>query len=128
MKTSTPKSQLRARLTAELKSLSPAEKTAAALQIRVRLEQQDLWRNAASILFYAPLPDEPDIWPLLLDALAAGKTVALPRFIPAENAYAACAIREVSQDLQTGQFGVREPRDTCARIPLNRLDLILVPG
>ncbi len=45
-----------------------------------------------------------------------------------QRLYAACQIRDFTQDLQTGRFGIREPRDTCAKIPLNRLDLILVPG
>ena len=27
-----------------------------------------------------------------------------------------------------GKFGVREPAERCAPVPLNRLDLVLVPG
>ena len=31
-------------------------------------------------------------------------------------------------DLEPGQFGVLEPRAACPAVPLNALDLILVPG
>ena len=49
-------------------------------QIRDRLKEQAIWKNAGSVLFFAPLPDELDVWPLLEDALAGGKIAALPRF------------------------------------------------
>jgi len=43
-----------------------------------------------SILVYAPLPEELDVWPLLMVALAAGKTVSLPRFDAEQKNYVAC--------------------------------------
>ena len=122
------KAALREQIRAELKKFTAPERAAASLQAGTLLEQQDVWRNAQSILFYAPLAGEPDLWHLLDDSLAAGKTVALPRFVTEQNAYCAAVIRDVTADMQPGQFGVREPRPGCSDIPLNRLDLMLVPG
>ncbi len=122
------KAALRATVVAELKQMTAAEHAAAALQACALLELQEVWRAAKAVLFYAPLPDELDVWRLLEDALAAGKTAALPRFDPEQNAYVACQIGRADTDLETGRFGIREPRGSCLRIPLNRLDLILVPG
>jgi 5-formyltetrahydrofolate cyclo-ligase len=122
------KAALRAKIAAELKRLTAPERAAASLQACALLEQQAVWRSAKALLFYAPLADEPDVWRLLEDSLAAGKTVALPRFQPEQGAYAACLITQVGSDLQTGKFGIREPRESCPIIPLNRLDLVLVPG
>jgi 5-formyltetrahydrofolate cyclo-ligase len=122
------KASLRAQMTAELKNLAPLARTEASRQLRAVLAQQALWRNARAVLFYAPLADEPDIWPLLEDALAAGRTIALPRFQAEQGAYVACQITRTDSDLQPGRFGIREPRETCPIIPLNRLDLVLVPG
>lgn len=119
---------LRAEMRAKLKAMPAAERAAASLQACALLEQQAVWQKAQSILFYAPLPEEPDIWQLLLDALVAGKTVLLPRFSPEKKAYVACHIKDAVKDIQRGQFGIREPGDACAKISLNRLDLILVPG
>ena len=122
------KAALRARVRAQLKELSAAERAAASTQVCLKLKQQAIWETSRSILFYAPLPDEPDIWPLVGEALATGRSVALPRFVPEQNAFVACVIGNLAQDVQPGQFGVREPNDFCPVIPLNRLDFILVPG
>ena len=53
------------------KSISPGERAAAAELIRARFKELEVWRNSRSILFYAPLPDEPDIWLLLAEAKSA---------------------------------------------------------
>jgi 5-formyltetrahydrofolate cyclo-ligase len=122
------KAALRAKIAADLKKLNAIERAALAIELCARLEQQAVWRSAKILLFYAPLPDEPDLWRLLEDSLALGKTVALPRFQPEQGAYVACHITQVGPDLQAGKFGIREPRESCPIIPLNRLDLVLVPG
>ena len=120
---------------------------------RRMLEQQAVWKQAKRVLFYAPLPVELDVWPLFEDAVRAGKEACLPRFAgekplkrfqdrPAgahtplkrgvnENRgqyYVACAVRDLGKDLKAGQFGIREPVEGCAEVPLNRLDFVLVPG
>jgi 5-formyltetrahydrofolate cyclo-ligase len=122
------KAALRTKIATELKKLTALERAALAIKACALLEQQAVWRSAKVLLFYAPLPDEPDLWRLLEDALASGKTVALPRFHPEQGAYVACHITRAGSDLQTGKFGIREPRESCSIIPLNRLDLVLVPG
>lgn len=74
------------------------------------------------------MPGEPDIWPLLEEALLAHKTVALPRFSSATKAYLAARIQNLEHDLRRGQLGIREPSEACAEFPLDRPDLVLVPG
>jgi len=61
-------------------------------------------------------------------AANAGKQVFLPRFQVDTKSYTACRVESAETDLRVGQFGIREPTETCPEIPLNRLDLILVPG
>jgi 5-formyltetrahydrofolate cyclo-ligase len=119
---------LRKQIRGALQKISPVARNAMSAQIRDRLKEQTLWKNAGSVLFFAPLPDEPDVWPLLEDRLAAGKIAALPRFDSASNGYVACRVQNLQSDIVTGQFGIREPRANCVEIPLNRLDLVLVPG
>ena len=79
-------------------------------------------------MFFAPQPAEPDLWPCLEAALAAGKLVCLPCSIPDQDAYCAAQVRDLQRDLLPGRFGIREPAPHCPEVPLNRLDLILVPG
>jgi len=108
--------------------MSPAERTEAAARACVRLKQQAVWRDSHLILSFAPLPEEIDIWPLLPEALSAGKKVALPRFDSATNAYVACRVENLDRDLVSGKFGIREPGAHCPRISAAARDLILVPG
>jgi 5-formyltetrahydrofolate cyclo-ligase len=92
------------------------------------LRQQAVWRGAQCILFYAPLPGEIDLTPLFGEALAAGKTPALPGFIAETGVYDAFVVRHLTDDCAPGKFGVAEPKSGCARLPLNRLDFVLAPG
>jgi len=80
-----------------------------------RLENQEVWKNARSVLFFAPLAEELDIWPLLSDTLAGGKSAALPRFVAKTGTYVACAVRDLDHDLSTGQFGIREQPRIAAK-------------
>lgn len=122
------KQALREQVRGELDRLGPAERAAAAAQARARLAAQPVWQTAQRVLLFASLPEELDLWPLLSEALAVGKSVALPRFVAETKSYEACTIRDPERDLQMGHFGIREPKRACAPLPSHGLDLILVPG
>jgi len=122
------KTILRQEARTRLSAMTLEFREAASRDICFRLGQQTLWQFAGSILFFAPLITEPDIWPLLKEAVLAGKTIALPRFSPELQSYVACVVKNLEADLQSGQFGIREPGFSCPEFPLNRLDLALVPG
>jgi 5-formyltetrahydrofolate cyclo-ligase len=119
---------LRKEVRERLRLISPSHRATSSAKACALLEQQPAWKNAQDILFFAPLPSELNIWPLVCDSLSENKLVALPRFNPVTSQYIACQIRNISTDLKTGRFDIREPADHCPIIPLNRLDLILVPG
>ena len=123
-----PKSVLRLRLREQMRKISGAQRAAASAQVCSLLEKQKVWKSANSILFFAPLPDEPDIWPLISRALDFGKTVTLPRFLPETETYIACRVLNPHVDVEIGKYGIREPSAVCADVPLNQLDFILVPG
>ncbi len=74
------------------------------------------------------MPEELDLWPLLVAALSVGKHVALPRFVAETKSYEACPIQNPERDVHVGHFGIREPNQRCLRLTSDRLDLILVPG
>src|ERR1035437_5052682 len=120
------KTAVRDLVRAEIKRIPAASRTAASAQACSLLKQRAIWQEAKAVLFFAPLPDELDIWPLLGDALAAGKEVALSRFSRVAKTYTAARVQNLEADIQRGQFGIREPREGCAEIPLRRLDLLLV--
>jgi 5-formyltetrahydrofolate cyclo-ligase len=122
------KASLGQQIRARLNQLSPAERAVAGAPLCARLREQPVWSAARSVLLFAPLPDEPDIWPLLAEAIAAGKVAALPAFLPGADHYTARQIADPGRDLGNGKFGIREPLPSCPEVSLNLLDLILVPG
>jgi 5-formyltetrahydrofolate cyclo-ligase len=122
------KAALRVKVRGDLRHITGAQRHEASARIRSVLTQQTLWKDSKAILFFAPMPDEPDIWPLISDAIALGKIVALPCFLRETKIYVACRILNPSVDIQVGQYGIREPSPRCPEVPLNQLDFVLVPG
>jgi 5-formyltetrahydrofolate cyclo-ligase len=122
------KAALRKQFRGALQKISPVARNAMSAQIRDRLKASAIWKNAGAVLFFAPLPDELDVWPLMEDALAGKKIATLPRFDSTGNCYVACQVKNLRSDIVPGQFGIREPVAGCAEIPFNGLDLALVPG
>lgn len=120
------KAALRKQIRDALQKISPALRAVASIELCGRLEPQ--LQSARTILFFAPLPDEPDVWPLLEKLLPTKKICALPAFDSATRVYSARRVQNLTTDLSAGKFGVREPSATCAEIPLEQFDLILVPA
>jgi 5-formyltetrahydrofolate cyclo-ligase len=120
------KAALRKAIRAALERISPAVRAVESIDLCDRLEAQ--LRSARSILFFAPLADELDVWPLLEKLLTAGKICALPFFNAATQTYSARRVQNLAADISIGKFGVREPAANCPEIPPEKFDLILVPG
>lgn len=122
------KKQLRRMLREEAARHSADERKAASLEICRQLKSHSPWKTAQTILFYMPIGWEPDIWSLAHEALAQGKTIALPRYAGGEDPYHVRRVEHLTQDLEPGQFGILEPSPQCVVLDVNLLDLLLVPG
>jgi len=109
-----------------LKNISPAVRAVESIDLCNRLKAQ--MQSAHTILFFAPLPDELDIWPVLELSMALGNTCALPFFDAEKKTYGARVLEKLATDIVIGKFGVREPAAHCVEMPLNTVDLVLVPG
>lgn len=120
------KELLRSHMRAALARISPAVRAVESIDLCERLRAQI--QSAHTILFFAPLADELDVWPVLEESLAVGKVIALPFFDPAKDSYTARRIKNATADIVMARFGVREPVAGCAEIPFTGFDLVLVPG
>ncbi|MBL9168632.1 MAG: 5-formyltetrahydrofolate cyclo-ligase [Verrucomicrobiales bacterium] len=122
------KERVRRELNAAANLHSEEERRLASVSLCERLLAAPVWRAAHRILAFHPMRLEPDIRPVLDAALREEKVLALPRFLRAEDRYEPVRVRDLEGDLQAGVMGILEPRAECPVIPINHLDLVLVPG
>ena len=122
------KKALRREIKSALSETDPGLLARESLRVCQTVSARAVWQNSEAILFYAPIQQEVDIFPLLADALRKGHTACLPRYHPQTDLYEAAIVRNIPTDLVKGPMGVREPRLACPTLPLNRLDFIFVPG
>ena len=125
---SAAKKRARAEVKAKIAAIPAFEREQASASACALLQLQTIWKDAKSILFFAPLPNEVNIWALLPEALKLKKVVLLPRFDTKSGHYGACQVLDLDLDLTPGKFGIIEPAHTCSGFALNQLDLVLVPG
>jgi 5-formyltetrahydrofolate cyclo-ligase len=122
------KDALRRSLRLEAKCHLPEERQKCSAELCSQIKAQSIWQQAHSILFYMPLIGEPDLTGLMAEAIAAGKTVALPQYSEAKQRYHACQISNPAEHLRPGAYGIREPASECPVHDLNKLDFLLIPG
>ena len=122
------KNTLRAEVRARLKGISAAQREVASKKLCELLAAQRDWKEACCVLLFAPLADEPDVWPIMVRGISEGKVIALPHFDAVSDSYVARRIQNPETELRPGKFGIREPVEHCEPLPLKRLDLILAPG
>lgn len=88
------------------------------------IEAHPRFQQAQGVLLFSPLPDEPDIVPLL-HRYAQCKRVFLPR-VTGSTTMDACLL-DNETDLHTGAFHILEPQGTALQC-CTCIDLVIVPG
>jgi 5-formyltetrahydrofolate cyclo-ligase len=122
------KAEWRAKLRLVVRNFPVEKRLSDSQRLCQNLKSQVSFQKARSILFFASLTDEPDLWPLIGEALARKKLVALPCFDFDNQIYQPRRITDVHVEILSGKFGIREPINTCVAVPLDDLDAVLVPG
>jgi 5-formyltetrahydrofolate cyclo-ligase len=120
------KRALRAEMLAARMRLPPAARAAASRALAGRVASLPAFAAAGTVALYPAMGAEADPAEVARRALAAGKRLAWPRLEPGglRLAFAACA----PEDLVPGPAGTREPPPGAAPVPLEEIDLLLVPG
>ncbi len=109
------------------RSLRSAEQSATAQAITARLTSQVLFLKANKIAAYLPIDGEVDTWPLISNAIDAGKTVCVP-VLGKSGKNMRFAVYTPEERLVVNRFGIPEPTPEDRRyIAANQLDLVLTP-
>jgi 5-formyltetrahydrofolate cyclo-ligase len=109
-------------------ALDPAARATASREIVARMLALASYRSAGTVLLTLPFRSEWDTRPLVRDALATGRSVALARVDPATRMLRLHRVLSLEADIAPGYQGIPEPISTCAELPPHVVDWVLVPG
>ena len=136
MQIQTEKMELRRKISAVIASLSAARRAEADRAIPIRFQEwlsshtgrplHDAWQGQ-TVLAFMPLPDEPEITPMLVECLAGGGRLVLPR-VGSDRSLVLYEVTDFEEDLQPGSYGILEPHAACRPVEPAAMDAILVPG
>lgn len=118
------KRDLRIAIAKDLAGLSPDLRGTLDEQISQRLRALNEFRGASQLLGYLPLDDEPNIVPVLEEAIAAGKRVYMP--IVDEASMLHYVRWEPSDGKRAAAYGRWTP--SSSEQPANVFSVVLVPG
>jgi len=121
------KASLRDELTQRRKALTPEMIDAKGLKVQSRFLATPYYHKARTVALYAPIRGEVPTRDVLTAALADGKIVCYPLSHVHGRILSFRAIRSEGE-LEPGRLGVREPTSTAEMIPVERIDLFVVPG
>jgi 5-formyltetrahydrofolate cyclo-ligase len=125
------KEAMRRSLRVKLRGMSPAFHAEASLVICELAGQLPAFVQAECVALFAPLPSEPNIHPLIEEAWARRKRIALP-CMTREGPHPRLewrAVTDWSEVIEPGPFGLREPDPSlCARVEMRELTCALIPG
>ena len=122
------KRTLRESLIAARDALPAAMRARASRSIADRIAALPAWRAARVVLLTLPFRSEWDARLAVRDALADGKTVAVPRVDAPARMLHALVIEDLERDVEPGYRGIPEPRADRPAIALAEIDWVLVPG
>lgn len=123
------KAEIRKEVSDRIKALTPGKRAAAErrLGISFAVFLRRSFRPGDLVMGYCPLPDEPDITPVLELLLESGYRLCLPVITP-HNGMVAREVTDLKTDLLTNHWHIREPSAFCPEaVPLD-IRLVIVPG
>jgi 5-formyltetrahydrofolate cyclo-ligase len=121
------KRALRERVLARRDRLSAAARRAHSARVFEHLVTLPELTSAAGVMCFVSFGSEVDTAPLVRWCLDQGKRVALPRIVGRRH-MEAFWVTDPAADLESGSYGIREPRAGLPQASPETIDLIVVPG
>jgi 5-formyltetrahydrofolate cyclo-ligase len=121
------KATLREELTARRKAMTPDVIDGRGLKVQSRFLASPYYQKARTVALYAPIRGEVPTRDILIAALADEKVVCYPLSHVHGRILSFRAITSESE-LEPGRLGVREPNSASELVPVDQIDLFVVPG
>nr|WP_153864850.1 MULTISPECIES: 5-formyltetrahydrofolate cyclo-ligase [Myxococcaceae] len=118
---------MREELTARRKAMTPDVIDGRGLKVQSRFLASPYYQKARTVALYAPIRGEVPTRDILIAALADEKVVCYPLSHVHGRILSFRAITSESE-LEPGRLGVREPNSASELVPVDQIDLFVVPG
>jgi 5-formyltetrahydrofolate cyclo-ligase len=118
---------LREELTARRKAMTPDIIDERGLKVQARFLATPYYQKARTVALYAPIRGEVPTRDILIAALQDEKIVCYPLSHVHGRILSFRAIKSEAE-LEPGRLGVREPTNAAELIPVDQIDLFVVPG
>lgn len=122
------KGALRARLEAVRRGLSPTDVAVLGGEVHERLAAQAFFGEARVVALYAAQPFEVPTAPLFEALRRRGARCAYPRLVPGRRELELREVRSLEALARAPGLPVLEPGPEAPLVPLEDVDLVLVPG
>lgn len=122
------KTELRRMMRQARDELSLETQIALAGAMQATLRSWDIYQQCTMLCAFVSTRSEPDTMPVLLQALADGKQLAVPRCLSRQR-MAFYHITDLETQLEPGAYGISEPRKDCQQVQQFPAGTVcLVPG
>jgi len=120
------KSQLRLYYRQKRNIFTGTKKAKADSSIARKIIDLPIFQKSTTIGVYVSIPEEVDTHGLLIYGFNTDKTIAVPKILPRPI----MTFFKIGSfdDLKTHPFGILEPNEGLAEVPINQIELVVVPG
>jgi 5-formyltetrahydrofolate cyclo-ligase len=125
---SSKKTELRRQIIAARDALPPTARETYSAAITAQLLALDAYRSATRVVSYMSFGSEFDTAAFNADALSNGKQLCLPRVDRTARRLDLHIVENLASDLQSGVWGIREPRADRPAADMAGIDFVLLPG
>ncbi|MFW6145824.1 MAG: 5-formyltetrahydrofolate cyclo-ligase [Planctomycetota bacterium] len=122
------KRELRQQIREALAAMDPMTRYARSLAACKHLTCSDTFRQAQVVMIYLSMADEVDTGAIALAGWQAGKTITAPSISWEHHRLTPLEITSLDTDVVPGRHGVPEPPEHASPVPIEMIDLIVVPG
>lgn len=127
--TPSTKAQWRAAIRVRVGRLTKSQRRVASQRLAARLRRLPVYRKARWIMLYVATAGEVATRPMIRQALADGKRVAVPLTLTTSRMIHPAELTQLGRGLTRGPYGILQPDPRRARrVPPKDLDLVVVPG
>ena len=121
------KAEVREACLCQRTSLGEKERQRKSQIIQQKLMDLPEFQRSQTVMLFLNFRDEVETTAMAEATIAAKKRLVLPR-CAAHNVLLPIEVRDLTQDIEPGTYGIREPKLSLGVVEPSEIDLIIVPG